>query len=371
MPPACDRFSIATLAPGRRINREGLLAESVNNHGAFAWSIAELLRGDYKQSEYQKVILPLVVIRRLDAVLEPTKDAVRAKYEQYKDKVDNVGPILEQVSGEQFSNVSQLTFRKLLDDPSTIADNLRSYIAGFSGSARDVIDKFELDTQIARLDKADLLYMVIARFADLDLHPDEVSNEEMGYLYEDLIRKFSELSNETAGEHFTPRDVIELMVNLLFIEDDDVLSKPGVVRTVYDPAAGTGHAIERICGPGGSRRNPEHDLKCECREVRFDALAHFDPAHPAQDCGLSRSGDGADRCADRQEAPPHRPPRRETHRHHHQRRHEGPQPCRPHEGIRHPLGRRGPSALENRPPWLPAQEDRQRQNTEGRSGDLC
>jgi type I restriction enzyme M protein len=162
MPPACDRLSIASLAPGRQINRAGLLAESVNNHGAFAWSIAELLRGDYKQSEHQKVILPLVVIRRLDAVLEPTKDAVLARYEHYKDKVDNVGPLLEQVSGERFSNVSQLTFRKLLDDPSTLADSLPAYIAGFSGSARDVIDKFEMDTQFQRLDKAGLLCMVIA-----------------------------------------------------------------------------------------------------------------------------------------------------------------------------------------------------------------
>jgi type I restriction enzyme M protein len=216
------------------------VAEAVNNHGAFVWSIAELLRGDYTQSDYQKVILPLVVLRRLDAVLQPSKDAVLDKYAQYKDKVDNVAPILEQVSGEQFYNISPLTFTKILDDPNTIADNLRAYLAGFSPSAREVIDKFEFDTQISSLDDKDLLYLVLSKFADLDLHPDKVSNEEMGYLYEELIRKFSELSNETAGEHFTPREVIELMVNLLFIEDDDVLVKPGVVRTVYDPAAGTG-----------------------------------------------------------------------------------------------------------------------------------
>ena len=216
------------------------MAGSVDNHGSFVWSIAELLRGDYKQSEYQKVILPLVVIRRLDAVLEPTKDAVLAEYEKFRDKVDNVEPILERVSGEQFYNVSPLTFRRLLDDPGMIADNFRAYIAGFSKSAHDVIDHFEFDTQITRLDKANLLYKVIGKFADLDLHPDRVSNEEMGYLYEELIRKFAELSNETAGEHFTPREVIELMVNLLFIEDDDLLAKPGIVRTVYDPAAGTG-----------------------------------------------------------------------------------------------------------------------------------
>jgi len=159
------------------------LAGSVDNHGSFIWSIAELLRGDYKQSEYQKVVLPLVVIRRLDAVLEPTKGAVLAEYEEFRNKVDNVEPILERVSGEQFYNVSPLTFRRLLDDPGMIADNLRAYIAGFSSSAHEVIDHFEFDTQITRLEKANLLYKVIGEFADLDLHPDRVSNEEMGYLY--------------------------------------------------------------------------------------------------------------------------------------------------------------------------------------------
>ena len=147
------------------------MATTVNNHGAFVWSVAELLRGDYKQSEYQKVVLPLVVIRRLDAVLEPTKDAVLAKHKQYKDRVDNVAPILRQVSGEQFYNTSPLTFTKLLDDPGMVADNLRAYIAAFSPSAREVIDKFEFNTQIIRLDKADLLYLVLSKFADLDLHP--------------------------------------------------------------------------------------------------------------------------------------------------------------------------------------------------------
>jgi len=222
-----------------RYTRGGHVAESVNNHGAFVWSIAELLRGDYTQSDYQKVILPLVVIRRLDAVLEPTKDAVLAAHDKYKGKVQNLEPVLEKVSGEQFYNTSQLTFKKLLDDPAMIADNPRAYLAGFSPSARDVIDKFEFDTQITKLDNADLLYSVVGKLAELDLHPDTVSNEEMGYLYEELIRKFTELSNETAGEHFTPREVIELMVNLLFIEDDDVLARSGVVRTIYDPAAGT------------------------------------------------------------------------------------------------------------------------------------
>ena len=213
---------------------------TVKNHAAFIWSVADLLRGDYKQSEYGKVILPLTVLRRLDCVLEPTKADVLARYESIKGKIDNVGPVLCSVSGEQFYNTHRLDIPKLLDDPSQIAGNLRAYIAGFSEGARDVLEKFDFDTQITKLDRGNLLYLVMSKFAEIDLHPDEVSNLEMGYLYEELIRRFSELSNETAGEHFTPREVIKLMVNLLFAEDADVLTKPGTVRTLFDPACGTG-----------------------------------------------------------------------------------------------------------------------------------
>jgi type I restriction enzyme M protein len=212
----------------------------IRNHAAFIWSVADLLRGTYKQSEYGKVILPFIVIRRLDCVLEPTKDAVLKRAKSLKGKVENVEPVLRSVAGHQFYNTSQLDFRRLLDDPNNIADNLRSYIGGFSDAARDVIDRFDFNTQISRLDKANLLYKVVARFADIDLHPEAVSNIEMGYLYEELIRRFSELSNETAGEHFTPREVIHLMVNLLFIEDEKALTKKGIVRTLFDPACGTG-----------------------------------------------------------------------------------------------------------------------------------
>jgi len=212
----------------------------IRNHAGFIWSVADLLRGDYKQSEYGKVILPLTVIRRLDCVLEPTKVTVLSRYAQLKGRVENIEPVLQSVAGEQFYNTSHLTFSRLLDDPGQIAGNLRGYIAGFSSAARDVIDKFRFDVEIARLDQANLLYLVISKFADLDLHPSVVSNLEMGYLYEELIRRFSELSNETAGEHFTPREVIRLMVNLLLAEDDDALTKPGVVRTICDPACGTG-----------------------------------------------------------------------------------------------------------------------------------
>ena len=218
------------------------MAESttINNHAAFIWSVADLLRGDYKQSEYGKVILPLTVIRRLDCVLAPTKDAVLKRAKALHGKVENVAPILEGEAGQSFYNTSPLDFQRLLDDPAQIAGNLRAYIAGFSTGAREVIDRFDFDVQIARLAKSDLLYLVMSKFADIDLHPDSVSNLEMGYLYEELIRRFSELSNETAGEHFTPREVIRLMVNLLFAEDDQALTKKGTVRTVFDPACGTG-----------------------------------------------------------------------------------------------------------------------------------
>ena len=214
--------------------------EVIRNHAVFIWSVADLLRGDYKQSEYGRVILPFVVLRRLDCVLEPTKAKVLETAAKLAGRVENVEPVLRQATGEQFYNTSPLTMARLLDDPPNIAENLQRYLLAFSSAACDVLEKFDLPAQISRLDKADLLYLVVTRFCDIDLHPEAVSNLEMGYLYEELIRRFSELSNETAGEHFTPREVIRLMVNLLFIEDDRLLTKPGVIKTLCDPAAGTG-----------------------------------------------------------------------------------------------------------------------------------
>ncbi len=207
----------------------------------FIWSVANLLRGDYKQSEYQKVILPLTVLRRLDCVTEPTKDEVLEKYEELEERgVENVGPALERVSGQNVYNTSEYTFEKLCEEPEQLDSNLRFYINSFDKDTQEVLEKFDFGHQIDRLEDADLLYQVVRKFREIDLHPDEVPNEEMGYIYEELIRKFSELSNETAGEHFTPREVIRLMVNLIFDEDDDALTQPGVVRTLYDPACGTG-----------------------------------------------------------------------------------------------------------------------------------
>jgi len=236
------------------------------------WSVADLLRGDYKQSEYGKVILPLTVLRRLDCVLEPTKQAVLDRHAQLGGRVENLEPVLQRASGEQFFNTSRYDFGKLLAAPDDLADNLRHYIASFSTGARDVLDKFDFDTQIARLARSNLLYLVVSKFADIDLHPDKVSNLEMGYLYEELIRRFSELSNETAGEHFTPREVIRLMVNLLFIEDEDLLTKPGIVKTMLDPACGTGGMLS-VAEDHLRSLNPDARLQVFGQELNAETYA--------------------------------------------------------------------------------------------------
>ncbi|MCO5961795.1 type I restriction-modification system subunit M [Sinorhizobium meliloti] len=207
---------------------------------AFIWSVADLLRGDYKQADYGKVILPFTVLRRIDCVLGSTKEAVLAEHAAKTAAGINPEPFVLRKAGQTFYNVSKLDMRLLMGDQDNIAANLYAYIQGFSEDVRDIFERFEFAAQIDRLAKAKLLYQVTEKFARIDLHPDKVSNHQMGLVFEELIRKFSELSNETAGEHFTPREVIRLMVNLLFVEEDDILSKPGVVRTIYDPTAGTG-----------------------------------------------------------------------------------------------------------------------------------
>ncbi|MFN8052874.1 MAG: class I SAM-dependent DNA methyltransferase [Acidimicrobiales bacterium] len=245
---------------------------AINNNAAFIWSVADLLRGDYKQSEYGKVILPLTVLRRLDCVLEPTKAKVLEQAAKLPASLENREPILCAASGEAFYNTSKLDFGRLLDDPDNLADNLRGYIAAFSTVAADIVAKFEFDTQITRLDKANLLYMVVSKFADIDLHPYAVSNIEMGYLYEELIRRFSELSNETAGEHFTPREVIRLMVNLLFIDDDPLLTKPGIVKTIFDPACGTGGMLS-VAEDHLRQLNPDARLAVYGQELNAETYA--------------------------------------------------------------------------------------------------
>lgn len=192
--------------------------KNVKESANFIWSIADLLRGDYKQSDYGKVILPLTVLRRLDCVLEKKKEKVLEKYKETKAlKIKNLDPILNKIAGYNFHNRSKYSFDKLIADPNNIAANLRNYINGFSDEAREIIEQFEFDNHITRMDDNNLLFIVMKHFQEVDLHPEKISSMEMGYMFEELIRKFAKISNETAGEQFTPREVIRLMVELLFL----------------------------------------------------------------------------------------------------------------------------------------------------------
>ena len=239
---------------------------------SFIWAVADLLRGDYKQSDYGKVILPFTVLRRLDCVLDSTKPAVLAELAAKEKLGVNPAPFLSRITGRQFFNASPLDLKKLLGDPTHVATNLFAYIQGFSPEVRDIFEHFEFQTQIERLSKAGLLYQVTEKFCQIDLHPDKVSNADMGTVFEELIRKFAELSNETAGEHFTPREVIRLMVNLLFVEDDEVLAKPSVVRTLYDPTAGTGGMLS-IAGEYLHEHNPQASLAVFGQELNPESYA--------------------------------------------------------------------------------------------------
>jgi type I restriction enzyme M protein len=209
----------------------------------FIWSVADLIRGPYRPNQYKDVMLPLTVLRRLDCVLEATKDKVLAKAKELKGgKLNEAGAerILLRASGQSFYNTSKYSFEKFKGDPENIAANLTHYIKNFSPHAREIIEHFKFEEHIANLDKHNRLYLVVAKFCEIDLHPDVVSNIEMGYIFEELIRRFNEASNEEAGDHFTPREVIRLMVDLIFDPDDDLLRKPGTIRTLFDPACGTG-----------------------------------------------------------------------------------------------------------------------------------
>lgn len=239
----------------------------------FLWSIADLLRGHYKQADYGKVILPLTVLRRLDFVLEPTKKDVLAAYEKHKDKKAEVlEPILNTVAKAKFHNRSKFDFYELAKDHSNVAANLRNYINGYSIGAKEIIDYFSFEDQIKRLDEFDLLYMVIKKFAEAGDMFKDVSTLEMGYIFEELIRKFAELSNETAGEHFTPREVIRLMVNLLFVNDKDILRRKGIVKTLYDPACGTGGMLS-IAEEYLQELNPDAKLEVFGQELNPESYA--------------------------------------------------------------------------------------------------
>ncbi|MGK2927763.1 MAG: type I restriction-modification system subunit M [Lysobacterales bacterium] len=215
-------------------------AETHTQLANFIWSICNLLRGPYKRNEYRKVILPLTVLRRFDCLLAPTKAQVLAEHAEIKGKPETVvRSLLEKITERPFYNLSKLDLPKLLDDPNQLAPNLNAYINGFSKNVREIMERFAFDQQIARMAEKNLLYEVIKKFAAVDLSPSRVDNVQMGYVFEELIRIGAEQSNEEAGEHFTPREVIKLMVNLLLSPEQD-LRKSHVVKTIYDPACGTG-----------------------------------------------------------------------------------------------------------------------------------
>jgi type I restriction enzyme M protein len=257
---------MSTPAPPRQF-------QSFSDITGFIWSVADLLRGDYKQADYGKVILPFTVLRRLDCVLDSTRDKVLQKCAAMKGgQVKNLEPVLNRITGVHFHNTSKFNFEKLKGDPNHLAANLKAYIRGFSTNAQDIIERFDFDKHVVKLDESNLLFQVLSRFAEVDLHPEAVPNHIMGSVFEELIRRFSEQSNETAGEHFTPREVIRLMVNLLFIEDDHALRKPGIVRTLFDPACGTGGMLS-VAEEYLRELNPDARLEVFGQELNDETYA--------------------------------------------------------------------------------------------------
>jgi hypothetical protein len=211
----------------------------------FIWQIADLLRGPYRPPQYERVMLPMTVLRRFDCVLEPTKGAVVKRYEKLKEgKTKQFDAILNKVAGGGrdigFHNHSELDFPKLKGDPDHIGRHLTDYIAGFSENVRTIFERFAFEKEIEKLEETNRLYLIVSKFADVDLHPSRLDNIQMGLLFEDLIRRFNEAANETAGDYFTPREVIRLMVNLLLEPDEHILTTEGIITTICDPACGTG-----------------------------------------------------------------------------------------------------------------------------------
>jgi type I restriction enzyme M protein len=239
---------------------------------SFIWSIADLIRDTFKRGKYQDVILPLTVLRRIDCVLEPTKPHVLETYTRLKGRLENLAPQLCRAAGFAFYNTSPYTFERLLADAPHLAANLRTYITSFSDNMREVLEKFDFENTISKLDETGLLFLVLERFKNIDLHPNVVSNIEMGYIFEELIRKFNEALNENPGEHFTPREVIRLMVNLLLSQDQDALSHNHIVRTVYDPCCGSGGMLT-IAKEHMHEINPHAEVYLFGQEVNPETFA--------------------------------------------------------------------------------------------------
>ena len=260
-----NALKCAKAANGRLMNN---FSEKVN----FIWSIADLIRDSFKRGKYQDVILPLTVLRRIDSVLAPTKRDVLHTLAEIGDQVEDIDDLLSLKSGFAFYNKSRYDFDLLLGDAPQLADNLRNYIAGFSDNMREVIERFDFDNTIKKLDEANLLYLVMERFKNIDLHPDAVSNAEMGLIFEELIRKFNEASNENPGEHFTPREVIRLMVELLMTQDAAELERPGKAVHIYDPCCGTGGMLT-IAKNRIDEMNPAATVRLYGQEVNPETFA--------------------------------------------------------------------------------------------------
>jgi type I restriction enzyme M protein len=239
---------------------------------SFIWGVADLIRDTFKRGKYQDVILPLTVLRRLDCVLTPTKQKVLETVGRLKErKLENLDPQLRRASGFAFYNTSRYDFEKLLADAPHLAANLRNYIKGFSPNMQEVLEKFDFDNTISKLDEAGLLFQVLERFKNVDMHPDAIDNPTMGTIFEELIRKFNEALNENPGEHFTPRDVVHLMVDLLLAGDEDRIKRKGVVLTVCDPCSGSGGMVtitkDHILGNGGRGGiNPKSEIHLSVRK---------------------------------------------------------------------------------------------------------
>jgi type I restriction enzyme M protein len=245
---------------------------NINEKANLIWAIADKLTGTYKPHEYGEVILPLTVIRRFDCILEDTKDAVLGKNKNLNIEVKD--PILRNISGHSFYNTSPFTFKRLLDDPDNIEANFRSYLNGFSENVRNIIERFRFDPQINTMVEKNLLYIVLKEFTNpkADLHPDKISNIDMGYIFEEIIRRFSESHNEDAGQHYTPREVIELMTNILFDEDSDIMSGKSKIRTIYDPACGTGGMLT-VAEEYLRSQNSNAQLICFGQEINAQTYA--------------------------------------------------------------------------------------------------
>jgi len=218
------------------------MTQTINNLAAHIWSLADLLRGDFRHSQYGRVILPFTLLRRLEGILEESKEAVLAEYERVQrmdlPKAEQEKLLLSETNGLSFFNTSKMDLSKL--DESGIKDNLESYVQGFSKDAREIFEYFKFAESIGQLNDANLLYKIVQQIRKTDLSPKAISNHDIGKVFEELIRRFAESSNETAGEHFTPRDIVHLTTSLVFMEDDEGLTQPDIIRTIYDPAAGTG-----------------------------------------------------------------------------------------------------------------------------------